>query len=139
MMKLRKCTFGGCPKTVNHDTEDKTPPRCERHKHTFTHKKVYHDHQFHRARYFYGTIEWKNARNRYINTHPLCEHCDKRGIITPGQMVDHIIEIEDQGDKLNPDNFQTLCNKCHSKKTYEAKRKREEKKSLNGFHSMSDF
>ena len=139
MIKLRKCTYGGCPKTIHHDTEDKNPPRCERHKYTFTPKKVYHDHQFHRARYFYGTTEWKKLRERYINQHPLCEHCDKRGLITPGEMVDHVIEIEDGGEKLDFNNLQTLCTHHHRIKTYEAKRKREEKKNLNGFHSMSDF
>ena len=138
-MALRKCTYGGCPATVDVDDGDRNPPRCERHAHTFTPKKIYHDHHYHRARYFYGTSQWKKVREQYINQHPLCEHCEKRGYVVEGKEVDHIVEIEDGGDKTNPDNLQTLCIRCHRKKTADEKRRREDKKKLNGFNSLSDF
>ena len=137
--KLRKCSFGGCTNTVMVDDNDRTPPRCERHQHTFTPKKRYHDHHFHKARYFYGTTEWKRTRERYINAHPLCEHCESRGLIVPGNEVDHIIEIEDGGEKFAENNLQTLCHRCHRRKTAEEKRKRDQKKKQNGFMSLSDF
>ena len=139
MSTRRLCTFGGCNATVIVSEEDRTPPRCHRHKHTPTPKKVYHSHQFHKARYFYNTAEWRNLREWKINLNPLCEHCERRGLIMVAQEVDHIIEIEDGGSKTDPDNLQSLCKACHRKKTGEEKRKREEKKKLNGFNSLSDF
>ena len=138
-MGLKKCTFGGCPQTVMVEDNDRNPPRCPRHAKKFTPKKIYHDHHYHRARYFYGTSQWKNLREQYINAHPLCERCEDQGYIVEGREVDHIVEIEDGGDKTDPDNLQTLCVSCHRKKTAEEKRKREEKKNMNGFNSLSDF
>lgn len=113
--------------------------RCEQHPYTHTPKKVYHDHHFHKARYFYGTSQWQRLRESYINQHPLCEHCERRGLITPAQEVDHIVELIDGGDKLSWDNLQSLCTTCHRIKTGEEKRKRNERKKLNGFNSLSDF
>ena len=138
-IKYRKCTYGGCPNIVAVDTEDHNPPRCERHKCTFTPKKVYHDHQFHRARYFYGTAQWQKLRDRYITQHPLCEMCEKRGLVVEGKEVDHIVELQEGGDKLDPNNLMTLCIRCHRRKTAEEKRKREARKGLNGFASLADF
>lgn len=139
MSTKRLCTYGGCQTTVIVNENDNTPPRCPRHAHTFTPKKVYHSHQFHKARYFYNTTEWRKLRDWKIRKNPLCEHCDSHGRITPATEVDHIVEIEDGGSKTDPDNLQSLCKACHRKKTGEEKRKREEKKKLNGFSSLSDF
>ena len=138
-MPHRLCTHPGCNQTVYVESTDRNPPRCERHKHTYTPKKVYHDHQWHRAQYFYSSATWKRLRAAYILQHPLCEMCEKAGLVTPGKEVDHIIEIQDGGSKTDPDNLQTLCTRCHRKKTADEKRKREQRKNQNGFKSLSDF
>ncbi len=39
-------------------------------------------------------------------------------------MVDHIQELKDGGAEVDPENAQTLCNRCHQKKTRAEKRKR---------------
>lgn len=141
MLKRKVCTYGGCNATVITDESDRNPPRCPRHQgaQSFTPKKVYHDHQWHKARYFYTSAEWKRLREQYINAHPLCEICDAGGRVTPATEVDHIVEIQDGGDKTNLDNLQSLCTSCHRRKTGEERRKREERKNLNGFNSLSDF
>ena len=138
-MPKRLCTFPGCNQTVEVDSNDRNPPRCPRHIKTFTPKKVYHDHQWHRAQYFYSSSQWKRLRERHITQHPLCQRCERSGRVVEGRDVDHIIEIEDGGSKTDPDNLQTMCVSCHRKKTAEEKRKREQKKSQNGFKSLSDF
>lgn len=139
--KARKCSYGGCNKIVYVDPDVRESPRCDRHRNTSgpTPKKVYHSHQFHKARYFYTTPEWRRLREWKINRNPLCEHCERRGLVVPATEVDHIHEIQDGGAKLDPDNLQSLCSSCHRKKTAEEERKRREKKKLNGFNSLSDF
>ncbi|AUS01917.1 hypothetical protein NVP2044O_53 [Vibrio phage 2.044.O._10N.261.51.B8] len=139
MSTRRLCTYGGCSATVIVSEEDRIPPRCERHANTFTPKKVYHDHHYHRARYFYGTSQWKKLRLYKLQLNPICEHCIKRDLVVAAVDVDHIVEIEDGGSKTDIDNLQSLCVPCHRKKTGEEKRKREEKNTLGGFNSLSDF
>lgn len=76
---------------------------------------------------FYHKPEWRKVRKLYINTNPLCEECLRNGKTTPGTMVDHIkpINREDPynthngiyGEPLDESNLQTLCERCHAKKS----------------------
>jgi 5-methylcytosine-specific restriction protein A len=47
---------------------------------------------------------------------PLCRDCKSRGLLTPGEHVDHIIPKRDGGENAL-DNLQTLCETCHARKT----------------------
>lgn len=49
-----------------------------------------------------------------LRQEPLCRICKMEGGVTPANQVDHI-----DGDAYNnnPDNLQSLCHSCHSKKT----------------------
>lgn len=47
---------------------------------------------------------------------PLCAECLKRGVVTEGQLVDHIIPIADGGAEMDIDNLQVLCAACHNRK-----------------------
>jgi len=54
----------------------------------------------------------------WLNTHPLCEECKRRGVFAPATVVDHITPHQGNWDKFNnPGNLQSLCAPCHSKKT----------------------
>ena len=73
------------------------------------------------AKAFYNSKEWQRVRYSILSKNPFCavEGCNR-----PADVVDHIVEIRDGGDRLNPDNLQPLCHYHHNIKTAEEKRKR---------------
>lgn len=65
---------------------------------------------------------WHEVRARKVAQNPLCEECQKEGIVKPTQCVHHVTEIEsaktdaeawDLATSLN--NLQSLCYDCHHK------------------------
>lgn len=58
--------------------------------------------------------KWRKLRDTYIAEHPVCEHCGRR----PAQDVDHIIPFDKGGGRLDSNNLQALCRKCHNRKTH---------------------
>ena len=76
---------------------------------------------------FYHTTQWRKVRKQYISENPLCEECLRNGRTTPGTMVDHKKQINridtfdtkngKYGEPLDFDNLQTLCDRCHAKKS----------------------
>jgi len=68
---------------------------------------------------FYDSQRWKNLRAYQLNKRPLCESCDKKHLTTEATQVDHITPIVDGGSLTSLDNLQSLCAKCHSRKTRE--------------------
>ena len=60
---------------------------------------------------------WRKLRARWLRSVPLCEHCMRDGITQPAELVDHIIPIRAGGGRLDVENLQSLCLKCHAKKT----------------------
>jgi len=73
---------------------------------------------------FYLSVRWRRFRGWYLRNHPLCELCEREGRLTPAQMVDHIIELKDGGDRLSEENAQALCWKCHNVKTAAEQKRR---------------
>ena len=58
---------------------------------------------------------WDKARLGYLNHHPLCAACLKRGVETLATVVDHIIPHRgDKGLFWDKTNWQALCVPCHS-------------------------
>ena len=66
---------------------------------------------------FYDSKAWRMTRKFYIKDNPLCEMCKRKGETTAAQMVDHIKQISIGGLMLHHSNLQSLCNKCHAKKS----------------------
>lgn len=66
---------------------------------------------------FYNSWAWRKIRKIFLGSNPLCKHCEDKGITEIATVVDHIIAINRGGDKLNEDNFQSLCESCHNKKS----------------------
>ena len=61
---------------------------------------------------------WQKARKRFLESHPLCEECKKRGRYVAATDVDHI--VAHRGDQTlfwDQNNWCALCHSCHSKKT----------------------
>jgi len=57
--------------------------------------------------------EWRKVREGYLKQHPLCERCEKNGKVVPATLVHHKKALSEGGDRLNADNFMSLCNACH--------------------------
>ena len=68
-------------------------------------------------RSFYHSSAWRALRNRFIADHPLCAECLEKGVITPATVVDHIKPINEGGEPLDENNLQSLCARCHNKKS----------------------
>lgn len=131
MSKL--CAFGGCKSLAVNDSS-----RCEKHQKRFTPKKQY-DHHYHDGKLIYSSSRWVKLRVQYLRHNPLCCYCQKRGVITPAVIVDHVKEIADGGEIWDIENLQGLCAACHNTKTGEEVKKRSRRKNTNGFGSLSDF
>lgn len=138
-MPLRLCTFGGCKTVAEVSSTSKTPARCPLHPLTYSTTKRHYEHHHHNGKNIYKSQQWVHLRNAYAAHQPLCEHCLQYDIITPGFVVDHIVEILDGGQPFEWSNLQHLCNTCHNAKTAREKVKRRKKKDNNGFGNISDF
>lgn len=69
--------------------------------------------KFYNTRLWEGTRDTIRKRDRY-----LCQDCLKKGMITPGEEVHHIIpltpdNINDMSITINPKNLVLLCKECH--------------------------
>lgn len=100
------CAHPGCPKLV---------PRGK--KYCDEHAQQHPEEVRSAAVRGYGSA-WRKARRRYLEAHPLCVACRKRGRYTRATDVDHI--IPHRGNKKlfwDERNWQALCHRCHSVKT----------------------
>lgn len=66
---------------------------------------------------FYHSAAWREVRWEQLRQHPLCQECEKNGVLTPAVLVDHIKPINEGGEKLDMRNLQSLCARCHNKKS----------------------
>lgn len=57
---------------------------------------------------------WRKLRASVLADSPLCEHCNKRGLLVLATDVDHIDDDPSNNDR---DNLASLCHSCHSRKT----------------------
>jgi len=73
--------------------------------------------RFHPNAKFYQSTAWRKLRAVKIERFPLCEECQRRGITTPAQMVDHIVPINKGGAPFDIDNIQSPCHQCHNRKS----------------------
>jgi 5-methylcytosine-specific restriction enzyme A len=66
---------------------------------------------------FYNSRAWKTLRAEYLRQHSLCMVCEEEGRLSIATDVDHKVSINSGGSSTALDNFQSLCHKCHSRKT----------------------
>ena len=68
---------------------------------------------------FYKSRTWQKVRQFiWKRDNGLCQDCLKKGLITPGKEVHHVVEltednIMDASISLGEDNLITLCKSCH--------------------------
>lgn len=61
---------------------------------------------------FYNSTQWRNTRRIHITKNPVCEVCEQ-----PGNPVDHIVPVDQGGERLRNENLMTLCDSCHNRKS----------------------
>ena len=62
--------------------------------------------------------KWNRFAAAYRKSNPLCVMCEKVGVYTLAQCVDHIIPHKGNMELFwDTDNVQGLCTKCHTTKT----------------------
>ena len=99
------CRHPGCPKL----TENRF---CE--EHTKEYNRNYEKYDRDPAvRRRYGRA-WKRIRDSYVKTHPFCEVCFEKGIITPVETVHHKKPLA-EGGTHDRSNLMSLCSSCHGR------------------------
>lgn len=64
---------------------------------------------------FYNSQAWRNLATAHKAANPLCvNHATCKGI---AKVTDHIIPINEGGERYAWDNLQSLCYKCNASKT----------------------
>jgi 5-methylcytosine-specific restriction endonuclease McrA len=66
---------------------------------------------------FYNSWPWRKKSKAHRMAHPLCVKCEEKGETVAGKVVDHIKSINTGGEKLDDNNLQTLCERCHNRKS----------------------
>jgi len=102
MKPKRPCRHPGCPNLSD-------GVYCEQHRGLYARESA-------AARGY--NKRWQSARRRYLQLHPLCVECERKGHVIPATVVDHI--IPHRGDETlfwDESNWQALCKKCHDRKT----------------------
>ena len=64
------------------------------------------------------TSRWRRVAKSFLQKHPLCAECERKGVIRMATCVDHI--VPHHGDSAlfwDSSNWQPLCQECHSRKT----------------------
>lgn len=61
----------------------------------------------------YKTARWIRLRRMKLNHNPLCERCQKKGIIKLAVLVHHIKPVKSGGVMYDMDNLMSLCHDCH--------------------------
>ena len=112
----RPCAHKGCVEWATHGSY------CEKHWQEYTAKVAEKRKKFsakkdgerlNSAKRGYNNA-WNKARTAYLMMHPLCVTCGE-----PATEVDHIIPHKGNMKLFwDSTNWQSLCHKCHSKKTF---------------------
>jgi len=63
-----------------------------------------------------GTV-WRKLSVRYKMANPVCVECIRVGVVSPAEVTDHIVPINQGGDVYAWDNLQSLCHRCHNSKS----------------------
>ncbi len=105
---LRPCSYPGCPNLVDSG-------RCAEHAGVSGQSGSGWKRDKARQR-LYGR-KWQKFRAAYLAEHPWCVSCERIGISTPSEHVDHVVDHKGDVVLFWRGPFQALCHSCHSKKT----------------------
>ena len=80
---------------------------------------------------FYNSANWKQIRLIKLSQQPLCEVCLKNDLINPADQVHHIISLSEKEGwrkRLDIDNLQSICIRCHQLESTQTRQKNIRKK-----------
>lgn len=110
MKPMRQCRHPGCTVLTRNGYCDKHAPLHKRKDQRSNEAKAWHR--------LYNLPAWKQLRAEQLLKHPFCAECAKAGIRRRATEVDH--KKPHKGNRtlfFDKDNLQSLCKKCHSRKT----------------------
>lgn len=68
-------------------------------------------------RHLYQSVRWRKARAIFLSQNPTCQECDKLGVVSVANTVDHHTPVRSgRVDFWDESNWQALCGTCHQKK-----------------------
>ncbi|WP_118133703.1 HNH endonuclease [Oceanicella sp. SM1341] len=66
----------------------------------------------------YNTSKWAKLRNTKLSARPLCEICERRGLVEEAVAVDHFVPVRQGGSPFpSLDGLLSLCERCHNEKS----------------------
>lgn len=64
--------------------------------------------------HLYANRRWRALRATHLQGEPLCRYCERKGVLTPADVVDHIEPHRGDMAKFWGNALQSLCHHCHS-------------------------
>lgn len=64
----------------------------------------------------YHTARWTKESKSFRARHPLCEACERKGVVAASEVVDHIVPFPVCPDFWDSRNWQALCKKHNAEK-----------------------
>ena len=115
---FRPCRHPGCPELTREGW-------CPRHKPPPTPRRE--SAAWHR---WYSLPVWtRQLRPAQLLREPFCRICARKGLRVPATDVDHIRDHKGNWTLFtDPDNLESLCHSCHSRKTMREQRQNQRKK-----------
>lgn len=80
------------------------------------------------GRSIYGSKLFRQLRERILSSEPLCRPCQRQGVDSAAEQLDHIKALADGGDPYAHSNLQPICRPCHQRKSAWEMRRRTERK-----------
>lgn len=104
----KPCAYSNCPE-LTYGTY------CDKHK-----KQVNREYNSYQrdddSKKFYSSTAWRKLSKLQLKSKPLCEECLSKDKVTLAKIADHIQPIKEGGARLDTNNLQSLCLKCHNTK-----------------------
>lgn len=70
-----------------------------------------------------STARWQKTRRMKLRRNPLCEPCQRKGLITEAQQVHHLTPIKEAPDlALSMENLESICTRCHARENARERR-----------------
>lgn len=67
----------------------------------------------------YKTKVWRQLREAQLQRQPLCGRCNKRGLVEPANVVNHVIPHKGEENLFrDPANLESVCKHCHDSRIH---------------------